>query len=252
MLSTPATIAAARAVSTGNKSDQLAISFKNALTCKFEILESDRATGILLTISLDFLLTSLIVILLPGTGVIYTLALGLGRGMRAGIWAAFGCTLGILPHMAASILGLAALLHASAVLFEIVRYLGVAWLLYMAWGMWRGTGATRIAANDTPVGILEIVRDRILLNLLNPKLSAFFLAFLPQFVRTDRPETTMEMTWLGFIFMVMTFGVFVVYGCFAAAVRQHVMERPMVMRTLGKGFAAAFVVLGAKLALTKG
>jgi threonine/homoserine/homoserine lactone efflux protein len=199
-------------------------------------------------ISLDFLITSLIIVVLPGTGVIYTLALGLGRGMKASIWAALGCTLGIVPHMTASILGLAALLHASALAFEIVRYLGVAWLLYMAWGMWHGTGAMKVTANETTTGVLKIIRDGILLNLLNPKLSLFFLAFLPQFVSANTPNTTLEMALLGLIFMAMTFAVFVVYGCFAAAVRQHVLERTNVMRLIGKGFAAAFVLMGLKLA----
>ncbi|WP_417830444.1 LysE family translocator [Thalassospira sp.] len=198
-------------------------------------------------ISLDFLITSLIIVALPGTGVIYTLALGLGRGMKASIWAALGCTLGIVPHMAASILGLAALLHASAVAFEIVRYLGVAWLLYMAWGMWRGTGAMKVTANETTTGILKIILDGILLNLLNPKLSVFFLAFLPQFVSANMPDTTGEMTILGLIFMAMTFTVFAVYGCFAGAFRHHIIERPKVMAWLGKGFAGAFIAVGAKL-----
>ncbi|NIZ03499.1 LysE family translocator [Thalassospira lucentensis] len=197
--------------------------------------------------SFDYLLTSLIIVALPGTGVIYTLALGLGRGAKASIWAAFGCTLGIVPHMAACILGLSALLHASAVAFEIVRYLGVAWLLYMAWGMWHGTGAMQVTANTTATGIIKILRDGILLNLLNPKLSLFFLAFLPQFVRADTPDTTLDMTLLGVIFMAMTFAVFVVYGVFAASVRHHIIERPTVMQWLGRGFATAFVAMGVKL-----
>lgn len=201
-------------------------------------------------ITLDYLITSLIIVALPGTGVIYTLALGLGRGMKASIWAAFGCTLGIVPHMAASILGLAALLHASAVAFEIVRYLGVVWLLYMAWGMWFGTGAMKVTANETKTGIAKIIRDGILLNLLNPKLSLFFLAFLPQFVRANTPDTTAEMTLLGLIFMAMTFGVFVIYGCFAAALRQHVLERKAVMSAIGKSFALSFIMLGGKLVFT--
>ncbi|CAM3531241.1 LysE family translocator [Thalassospira profundimaris] len=202
-------------------------------------------------ISLDFLITSLIIVALPGTGVIYTLALGLGRGMKASIWAAFGCTLGIVPHMTASILGLAALLHASVVAFEIVRYLGVAWLLYMAWGMWFGTGAMKVTANESAAGIVRIIRDGILLNLLNPKLSVFFLAFLPQFVSANTPNTTIEMTLLGLIFMAMTFGVFVIYGCFAGALRSHIIERPKVMSLIGKSFAGAFVLMGLKLMLTE-
>ncbi len=203
-------------------------------------------------ITFDYLLTSLIVVALPGTGVIYTLAIGLGRGRKASIWAALGCTLGIVPHMAASILGLSALLHTSAIAFETVRYLGVAWLLYMAWGMWHGTGAMKVTTNDTPTSILKTLRDGILLNLLNPKLSLFFLAFLPQFVSANTLDTTGEMTVLGLIFMGMTFGVFVVYGCFAAALRQHVLERKKEMGLIGKCFAGSFILMSAKLALTSG
>ena len=94
--------------------------------------------------SVEFLVTTLIVVLLPGTGVIYTLAAGLTQGARAAGLAAFGCTLGILPHVAASVAGLAALLHASAVAFEVIKYLGVAYLFYMAWQMWRDTGALAV------------------------------------------------------------------------------------------------------------
>ncbi|MBL4843356.1 MULTISPECIES: LysE family translocator [Thalassospira] len=201
-------------------------------------------------ISPDYLLTSLIVVLLPGTGVIYTLAIGLGRGMRASIFAAFGCTLGILPAMGASILGLAALLHTSALAFEILRYLGVAWLLYMAWGMWRGTGAMKVTAKSDPVNATKIIRDGILLNALNPKLSLFFLAFLPQFITTNATGTTAQMTLLGLIFMAITFAVFILYGFFASTLRRHVIERPRIMNWLGKSFAGVFVLLGAKLALS--
>ncbi|WP_341364368.1 LysE family translocator [Thalassospira sp. SN3W] len=200
-------------------------------------------------ISPDYLLTSLIVVLLPGTGVIYTLAIGLGRGMRASIWAAFGCTLGILPAMGASILGLAALLHTSALAFETLRYLGVAWLLYMAWGMWRGTGAMKVTAKSDPVNAAKIIRDGILLNALNPKLSLFFLAFLPQFVTPNAAGTTAQMTLLGLIFMAITFAVFIVYGFFASTLRRRVIERPKIMNWLGKSFAGAFALLAAKLAL---
>lgn len=202
-------------------------------------------------ISPEYLLTSLVVVLLPGTGVIYTLAIGLGRGMRASIWAAFGCTLGILPAMGASIVGLAALLHTSALAFETLRYLGVAWLLYMAWGMWRGTGAMKVTAKSDPVHAAKIIRDAILINALNPKLSLFFLAFLPQFITPNAGGTTAQMTLLGLTFMALTFAVFIVYGLFASALRSHVIERPRIMHWLGKSFAGVFVLLGAKLALSQ-
>src|SRR6187399_432991 len=98
--------------------------------------------------SIDFLITSLIIVASPGTGVLYTLAAGLSRGSKASVVAAFGCTLGIVPHMAAAILGLAALLHTSALAFQTFKYVGVAYLIYMAWSALRERGALKIEAGD--------------------------------------------------------------------------------------------------------
>ncbi|GLS23086.1 lysine transporter LysE [Labrys miyagiensis] len=199
----------------------------------------------------DYLLTSLIIILLPGTGVLYTLALGLGRGWQASAIAAFGCTLGILPHIAVSIVGLAALLHASAMAFQGIKYLGVAYLLYMAWGVWRDGGALQVEAEGLPIEPLAIIRNGILLNILNPKLSIFFLAFLPQFVPASAPHPTAMMLELALVFMALTFVVFLLYGAFAAAARRSILSRPRVLAWLRRSFAAAFAVLGLKLALTQ-
>lgn len=201
--------------------------------------------------SLEFLLTSLIIVASPGTGVLVTLAAGLSPGTRASIVAAFGCTLGIVPHMVAAITGLAALLHASAVAFEAVRYAGVAYLLYMAWMTLRENGALKIEADETPRSDREVIVSAILVNLLNPKLSIFFFAFLPQFVGAGAASALPQMLELSLTFMAMTFVVFVVYGVFAAAVRSRVLSRPAIVTWMRRTFAAAFVALGVKLALTE-
>ncbi len=201
--------------------------------------------------SFDILLTSLIVVLLPGTGVLYTLAFGLSKGWRASVFAAIGCTLGILPHMGASIAGLAALLHTSALAFQVIKYAGVAYLLYMAWSVLREGGALHIAAHTRPIAPAKIVANGFLVNILNPKLSLFFLAFLPQFVPADAARPTMDMLALAGIFMLMTLVVFVGYGAFAAAARRYVISRPRVMWWLRGSFAAAFGALGIRLALAE-
>ncbi len=198
--------------------------------------------------SIDFLVTSLIVIVSPGTGVLYTLAAGLSRGSRASVVAAFGCTLGIVPHMAAAILGLAALLHASAVAFQIFKYLGIAFLLYIAWTTLRERGALNVEKEVGARSAVQVIVTAILINFLNPKLSIFFLAFLPQFVSPGEPHPVWRMLELGAAFMLMTFVVFVGYGIFAAAVRRHVISRPRVLTWMRRAFAGAFLALGAKLA----
>ena len=246
--------------------------------------------------SLEFLITSLIVIVSPGTGVLYTLAAGLSRGARASVVAAFGCTLGIVPHMAAAVLGLAALLHASALAFQTLKWLGVAYLLYMAWSALREKGALRIEVkNEVPpqpfvpakagtqgreqgknwvpaIGErsdavlrrlsagtnggqmradLKVTIEGILINILNPKLSIFFFAFLPQFVKGDEAHPLAHMLMLSAVFMLLTFIVFVGYGLFAAKVREHVISRPRVLTWMRRTFAAAFMALGLKLALAE-
>jgi threonine/homoserine/homoserine lactone efflux protein len=200
-------------------------------------------------VSIDFLITSLIVVVSPGTGVLYTLAAGLSRGSRASVVAAFGCTLGIVPHMAAAIMGLAALLYTSALAFQTLKYLGVVYLLYMAWNALRERGALKVEREVGPRSALQVIITAILINILNPKLSIFFFAFLPQFVRAGEPHPLSRMLELSAVFMLLTFVVFVAYGLFAASIRDHVVTRPRVLTWMRRTFAAAFVALGAKLAL---
>ncbi|HEV7415477.1 MAG TPA: LysE family translocator [Tianweitania sediminis] len=201
--------------------------------------------------SIEFFLTTLIIVASPGTGAVYTIAAGLSRGSRASILAAFACTLGIVPHMVAALTGLAALLHTSALLFEIVKYAGVAYLLYMAWQTLKERGAMKIDASADHRSAKQVVIDGILLNILNPKLSIFFVAFLPQFIAVDERYALLRMLELSAIFMVATFVIFALYGLFAAALRARVIGNAKVMAWMRRTFAAAFVALGAKLALTE-
>lgn len=199
--------------------------------------------------SAEFLITTFIIVASPGTGVLYTLAAGLTRGFRASVVAAFGCTIGIVPHMAAAIMGLAALLHASAVAFQIFKYLGVAYLLYMAWNTLRESGALKVEREVGARSAVQVTVEAILINILNPKLSIFFLAFLPQFVSVGEAHPLSRMLELSAVFMLMTFAIFVGYGLFAASIRDHVISRPRVLTWMRRTFAGAFVALGAKLAL---
>ncbi|WID97875.1 LysE family translocator [Bosea vestrisii] len=201
--------------------------------------------------SLEFLLTSLIIVASPGTGAIYTIAAGLTRGAKASVLASFACTLGIVPHLLAAMMGLAALLHASALAFEIVKYAGVAYLLWMAWQTLKEQGALSVETKADKRSAWRVLVDGIAINVLNPKLSIFFVAFLPQFIAANEASPMARMLELSGVFMAMTFIVFALYGLFAAAMRDKVVSRPAVMAWLRRTFAAAFVALGAKLALTE-
>jgi threonine/homoserine/homoserine lactone efflux protein len=200
-------------------------------------------------VSTAFLLTTLIIVATPGTGVLYTLAAGLSRGARASVVAAVGCTLGIVPHMVAAITGLAALLHTSAVAFQILKYLGVAYLLVMAWSTLREKGALTVG-ETAPLSATKVIMSGILINILNPKLTIFFFAFLPQFVSANEAHASLRMLELSAVFMLVTLAVFVLYGVFAATVRNHIISRPRVLTWMRRLFGGAFVALAGRLALT--
>lgn len=201
--------------------------------------------------SLQFLLTCLLVVASPGTGVLFTIATGLSQGRRASLVAAFGCTLGIIPHLLAAIFGVAALLHASALTFQTLKYAGVAYLLYMAWATLRDKDAFSPQQEGINDSARAIIGRSILINLLNPKLSIFFLAFLPQFIEGDDPLALSHMLALSGVFMGMTLVVFALYGLFAASVRETLRRRPAVLSWMRRSFAAAFAMLGAKLAFAE-
>lgn len=198
--------------------------------------------------SLSFLITSLIVVVAPGTGVLYTLAIALTRGSRASVAAALGCTLGILPAMAAAMLGLAAVLHASALAFAALKWCGVLYLLYMSWQALCEQGALAVESRLDARSSWQVIVTGFLINILNPKLSIFFLAFLPQFIAANEVHPLARMLELSATFMAMTFVVFVLYGLFAGAVRDRIVTRPRVMTWLRRSFAGGFALLGAKLA----
>ena len=202
-------------------------------------------------ISLQFLLTALVVVVIPGTGVIYTLAIGLGQGPRAALAAAFGCTLGIVPHLAAAALGLAAVLHASALAFLALKFAGVAYLLWLAWQALRVDGALAVTPDARRSSGVVIARRGALINILNPKLSLFFMALLPPFLSGDPARATTEIAVLGGVFMGLTLAVFVLYGLFAAAARARLLNNATALRWLGRSFAAVFAALTARLAVER-
>ena len=199
----------------------------------------------------EFLITSLVVVLIPGTGVVFTVSTGLAQGKRASFFASVGCTLGIVPHLLATILGLAAVMHTSALAFQVLKYAGVAYLLYLAVATWRDRSAFAVQLMQGKSSALVLVTKAFLLNILNPKLTIFFLAFLPQFVGPSTASPLLELLGLSAVFMAMTFGVFIIYGLLAHAFRKAVIESPRVQNWLRRSFAGAFAGLGAQLALTE-
>lgn len=198
--------------------------------------------------SWDYLLTAFIVCVAPGIGVVYTLSATLGGGFRGGFWAALGCTIATVIHMVVAMAGLAAVLHMSAMLFQILKFAGVAYLMWMAWAVLKDRGGLSVRP-ATPEAARRLVRRGILLNILNPKLPLFFMAFIPQFM-PDGAGTAVLIE-LGAGFTAMTFAVFIGYAALAASGRQRVLASDRAMGWLRRIFAASFAALGLKLAAAR-
>lgn len=201
--------------------------------------------------STEFLLTALVVVLVPGTGVIYTVSTGLAHQWRASLAAALGCTVGILPHLTASILGLSAILHMSARAFQVLKFTGTLYLLYLAWAMWRDTGSLKFDRSTPKMSGLQIALKGILINILNPKLTIFFFAYLPLFVSPDAVSPTQQMIGLSAVFMGMTFVIFALYGILAGGISTYLIKSPKAFRRMQRSFAIIFAALATKIALSE-
>jgi threonine/homoserine/homoserine lactone efflux protein len=198
----------------------------------------------------EFLLTSLVVVLVPGTGVVYTINTGLTFKWRASIAAAIGCTLGIVPHILASILGLSALLNMSAQTFSVLKVAGSAYD-YLCANMWREAGTLEINRKSAETNVIQIAMKAIAINLLNPKLTIFFFAFLPLFVPENSPSATMEMISLSIVFMVMTFVIFALYGILASGLSAYLMNSTKLVKRFQQAFAVMLAAFAVKLALSE-
>jgi threonine/homoserine/homoserine lactone efflux protein len=200
-------------------------------------------------VTIAFLLTSLVIVAMPGPGAIYTIAAGLQRGRRASLVAALGCTLGIVPHVIAAITGLAAVLYAGAVAFQTIKYAGVAYLLFLAWQSWRDKTPLEVHNTEAPPSAGRVISQAVLINLLNPKLTIFFFVFLPQFVHPNEPYALQHMLALSGVFMILTLLVFAGYGVFAAALRRRVLGRTSLVTLIRRVFAGSYLALAGRLAL---
>jgi threonine/homoserine/homoserine lactone efflux protein len=200
-------------------------------------------------VTVDFLITSLIVVLIPGTGVIFTVSTGLIQGRGASVFAAIGCTLGIVPHLLATVFGLAALMHTSALAFEALKVAGVAYLLYLAYATWRDKAAFAVETSPSRGSALGLVVKAFLLNILNPKLTIFFLAFLPQFVDAEAPHKALAFLVLGLIFVGNGTLYCLALAAFAARASDRLRRSGTLLQWINRGLGALFVALGLRVAL---
>lgn len=198
-----------------------------------------------------FVVTSIAVILMPGPAMVFVISNGLTRGPKPSISAALGTTTGVFFHMFCAAFGLAVILKTSAIAFTVVKVAGAAYLVYLAIKtlMSKDPLANQLDESSKPGN--SIFWQGIFINILNPKLSIFFLAFLPQFIDPALSSATYQTLALGMIFIAMTILIFIGYGLFASLLRKKVLNSPRILKAIKWCFASVFLALGLRLALSE-
>ncbi len=199
-------------------------------------------------ISAGFLITSFIVVVIPGTGVIYTITTSLSGSRRQAMLAALGCTLGILPHILAAVFGLSALLHTGAQFLRIIRIAGILYLTYLGLDLIRSNNRIALEKGEAERAF-RIIGKAVLINLLNPKLTLFFFSFLPQFIVESSVDVTLQMLILSGCFMAITFLIFCLYGLLANTCKQFLKGSPGITRRIQQGFGVILLGFAGKLSL---
>jgi threonine/homoserine/homoserine lactone efflux protein len=198
-----------------------------------------------------FLAATLALNLTPGPDMAYVAARAGRQGRASGIAAALGVGAGCLVHTGLAAFGVSALLQHSELAFAALKYAGAAYLLYVAWGMWRATGAAAQATDLPARGLWRVFVEGALTNTFNPKVALFFLAFLPQFVSAGHPYPALATIVLGCAFNLSGTGVNIGVAVLASAARERLSMSPMWRRLLNRAAALLFVGLAIRLALAE-
>jgi threonine/homoserine/homoserine lactone efflux protein len=196
-----------------------------------------------------FLVASALLTVAPGPDIVYVLTRGVSQGRKAGIAAALGFATGCIFHTLLAALGVAALIRSSAPAFNAVRYAGAAYLVWIGIQALRQRGSFALAGDDGAKALLPIYRQSVIGNALNPKVTLFFLSFLPQFVNTSAGGVAWQMALLGAIFMAQTVVIFGAVAIFSGWIGERLRARPAIAERLGLFAGLTFIALGIRVAM---
>jgi len=197
-----------------------------------------------------FIAASAALTFLPGPDIIFVLTQSISQGKIAGIATASGLCTGVLVHTTAAALGVSAIVYQSALAFTVLKYVGAAYLLYLAWQALR-EGDRVLSSGPVQISDVPALYKRgIFMNVLNPKVALFFLAFLPQFVNLEAGSVPTQMILLGIVFMVQAWLIFSVISVFAGTIGNKVLERPGIGKYIKWGKAGIFTAIGVQLAVS--
>ena len=199
---------------------------------------------------LIFSFATLLVVIAPGPGMLFVISRGLANGRKAGVISALGTSTGIAIHILAAAFGLSLIIYATEVGFQIMKWVGGLYLLFLAWKAFTHRQGLLIDSDKSDTSHTSLFWQGILVNALNPKVALFFMAFIPQFVKPASWSIPVQTIVLGSIFMVFTVIIFIVYGVSASMIRKWVIERPRVHKVIDWTTGSLFVFLGIRLALS--
>ena len=196
---------------------------------------------------LYFLIASVLLTLAPGPDIMYLLAKSLADGARSGISLATGLCTGLIFHTTLVIIGVAAIIQQSPLAFAVLKYAGAAYLLYLAWGAFHAQGDLKLNTVNKSNSYFKLYRRGVIMNILNPKVLLFFLAFLPQFVNLDSDSVSLQIAFLGFVFGLQTLIVFSLVAICAGKVRDYILNIKNFNKIMG--YVQGIVLIGISLAL---
>ncbi len=196
-----------------------------------------------------YLAACMVLTVAPGPDNILVVSLGLARGRRPAVLAAWGMVSGVLVHTLAVAAGISAVIAASELAFTVIQYAGAAYLIYLAWRIVRERGGGPAAAADhAPVGLWALYRRGFLMNVLNPKVAIFFLAFLPGFAKPDLAMPVwLQMVVLGLVFMAQALVIFTTFALFAGMLGEMIARKPWLQRMFDWLTAGVFVAVAVGL-----
>ena len=195
-----------------------------------------------------FLIASALLALAPGPDIVYVLTRGIAQGRRAGFAAALGFATGVIFHTALAALGIAALIRSSEVAFSLVRYAGAAYLVYLGIRALMSRSAFQLGKDGSLIAVWAVYRQSVIGNVLNPKVTLFFLSFLPQFINVNAGHIELQMVLLGALFMMQTVFIFGAIAFFSGAIGDRLRTNFSIANRLNAFAGVVFIALGIRVA----
>lgn len=198
-----------------------------------------------------FLGAAIVLTVMPGPDNLFVLAQSIAQDQKAGLVTSLGLCTGLLVHITAAVLGISAIIYQSTVIFSVVKFAGAAYLLYLAWQSFRAKGDPFTIEQQNVQSYITLYKKGILMNVLNPKVSLFFLALLPQFVNPIHGNVAFQMLILGIVFLVQALVLFSLFSIFAGKVRKVIVVKPSIAKRLNMIQGMLFTFIGIQIALSK-